>query len=165
MTIILRAFAGFIDGLQFLFFAAFVALGAGAGSALCGGLIPTAVCAVASAATGVGVAILAFPLGVVLAYVLGIPMGAVLILVLAGGGMFYPSAIVMGFLGETIPILNFLPFWSIMVHYCIKFKNEEEAAQTAQGAPSAAPRTTRVINTVDGISAANDNQKKYANAA
>lgn len=126
-----------------MFFAVFLALqgvtpiGGGVGGALTGAvvcwnatsgvwaIVEAVKCALGGGIIGAGLNAFAVPLGIVIDYALSIVFGTPLILMLAMSGMFYPGAIIKGFLGESIPILNFLPFWSIMVHVCITRKKQE----------------------------------------
>jgi hypothetical protein len=55
---------------------------------------------------------------------LSLTLGAALILGLVVAGKFHLDAVLQSFIGETIPLLNFLPFWSIMVHRCISRDKE-----------------------------------------
>lgn len=147
MNISLRIFAGLIDFLQFMFFIVFFALqaitpvgggvaGGAAAAYFCwnastgvlSGLIAAGKCAVGGVVVGGVLSAFAGPIGMVIDFTLSVALGGALLLGLAYAGMFYFDIVLVGSLGELLPIFNFLPFWSNMVHRSIKRKNQLEGS-------------------------------------
>lgn len=139
----LRIFALFIDFLQFMVFVGFTALqmitpagGAGvagtAGATYCwytssnavSGALNAAWCAVAGAAGGGLLSTFAIPLGMAVDFAISVVLGGALIIGIAAAGKFRMGVVLQSFIGETIPLINFLPIWSIMVHRCLSYDAE-----------------------------------------
>ena len=69
-------------------------------------------------------------MGIAASWSINITMGAGLLMLLAYNGMFGPAYwryITPGFIGETIPGINSLPFWVVIVILCIMKKTSEES--------------------------------------
>ena len=77
---------------------------------------------------GAGMSAFAIPLGAAVDTALSITIGAVIIMMLAMNGMFYPRVIIPRMLGEIMPFFGFLPIWTNMVWKCIREKQKEESA-------------------------------------
>jgi len=140
MNAALRIFAGIIDFLQFIFFIALLGLqlmtpiGAGAVGAVTGavvcwnfstgvweGMLNAGACLLGGGALGAGISALAIPIGMAIDVAISATFGILLILLLWVSGRFSFMAVIMGFAGEMMPGINgFAPFWSILVHRCIK---------------------------------------------
>lgn len=86
--------------------------------------------------TGAGAAI-----GYALSVVFGIGGGAILLTLLAYGGMFYPGAILVTVMGESLPLLNALPGWTALAVRCSYRdwkKQKEEGEATTYDEPAIA---------------------------
>ncbi len=150
--------AGVSVGIAALAFAAGPLGGAAAGAALCsaGGEVAAKACGTLGGVLGTffaaGAAAAAAPIGLALGYIisfcLGLGGGAILFVLLKYSGIFYPSRFFGGVFGEIFPGLNWLPFWTGTVVFCILKKRREEkevlAASTTvqQPAPVAANDNT-----------------------
>jgi hypothetical protein len=91
--------------------------------------------------------IVLLPLGImggVIDTALSITIGSALLMLLAFEGMFYPSIAIKGFLGETIPLINYLPCWTFVV---LKSMSEKKKREAGTGA------TTGVFGMVGGMAA------------
>lgn len=145
----LRIFAAAVDFFQFLIFVVFAALqfitpigGAAAGGVgaarycwsasegIISGAYAAAKCALYGAGAGGVLSAFAIPIGMAIDVLLTMTFGAAIILGLAVAGKFHAQTVIASFLGETIPLVNWLPFWSIMVHRCIA---QSEAGEESGG--------------------------------
>jgi len=182
---ILIGFALLIDFIQGMFMLAFAvmqfitpvgggftgALAAGwycwkTSTGIIAGISSAASCFAAGGVVGAGVSAFAIPLGMGIDVVISITLGGALILALGWMGMFYPGPIISAFIGESLPLIDIIPGWTLLVWRCLSNKKAEEKAAKVQQQQNQTP--TVVINTArafDGIRAANDNQSSYAQAA
>lgn len=145
----LRLFAGTIDFLQLMVFVSFTALqfitpigGAAAGglagagycwyssSGVVSGALNAIWCGLGGAAGGAVLSTFAIPVGMAVNFAIGVVFGAALIIGIASAGKFNLGIILTSFIGETIPLINFLPFWSIMVHRCIAASKDQGASSS-----------------------------------
>ncbi len=121
-------------------------------------------CGTAGGIVGAGVSAFAVPIGVGVDIAISITLGGILVMALAWMGMFYPGTVLGAFLGESIPFLDVLPGWTLMVWRCLSKKKAEEKAAKTKEAPTAVSFSAP-SQAFDGIRAANDNQQPYAQAA
>jgi hypothetical protein len=140
-----------LDLCQFLIYWAFVALqaatpvgggiaGAAVGAKVCydaaggviSGVVEAAKCAFVGATAGALGSAIAMPLAMIIDTTLSITIGGALIMFLAFEGMFYFDVIFPSFMGEALPLVNFLPFWTILTYRCIARKNAEAAKMPRQ---------------------------------
>ena len=178
---LLIGFALIIDFLQGMLMLAFAALqfitpaGGGVGGALAGcyanatawydvtGCITGAAIGGAAGAT---LSAFAVPLGMAVDVGLSVTLGGALILALAWVGAFYPGTVITAFIGESIPLLDLFPGWTLMTWRCLSNKKaEEKAAKIKQGAPVTVQSVQAPPQAFDGIRAANDNQSYAQQAA
>ena len=149
--------AGVSVGIAALAFAAGPVGGAAAGAALCGAAGATAAkaCGAVGGVVGTffaaGATAAAAPVGLalgdIISFCLGLGGGAILFVLLKYSGIFYPSRFFGGVFGEVFPGLNWLPFWTGTVVFCILKKRREEkealaASSAAQPPPVAANENT-----------------------
>lgn len=95
-------------------------------SGIFSGAYSWASCALTGGVVGAGVSAFAIPIGVAVDVAITITFGGVLVMVLAWMGMFYPGTVLGVFFGESIPIINILPGWTLMTWRCLHKKNQEE---------------------------------------
>lgn len=162
-----------LDILQFLLFWVFWAIealtpvgggvtGAAAGAYLCynastgvvSGVLSGLKCAVGGALVGAGVATVAGPLGMVLDTALSLTIGGAILVFMALEGMFYFDIIIPSFMGEALPLLNFLPFWTIMVWRCISRKRSGGASSQGMGKGLVSGLATAAVGIIGGGAAA-----------
>lgn len=178
----LIGFALLIDFIQGMFMLAFTVMqfitpiGGGVSGALAGcyanasGWYDAAGCikgAFFGGAIGTGVSAFAIPLGMGIDVAISVTLGGALILVLGWMGMFYPGPIISAFIGESIPLFDILPGWTLLVWRCLSNKKAEEKAAKLQQQSQLINMPVVVQNNqaFDGIRAASDNQQSYAQAA
>ena len=155
MKWVLRAFGAFIDGLQFMFMIAFVALqfstpvgggiaGAAAGAYFCwnastgvvSGLIEAGKCAAGYGLVAAGASAFAIPMGAVFDFAISVTFGGGLIVLLALNGMFYPKIILASFGVEMLPFFNILPGWTGLAWAATAQKEKEEKKKREEAAVS-----------------------------
>jgi len=149
--------AGVSVGIAALAFAAGPLGGAAAGAALCSVAGETAAktCGAvggvvgaffAGAAAGVAAPV-GMALGYIISFCLGLGGGAILFVLLKYSGIFYPSRFFGGVFGEVFPGLNWLPFWTGTVVFCILKKRREEKEALAASTTTQQPLVVANDNT------------------
>ncbi len=73
-----------------------------------------------------GVGLVSIPIGIGIDILISFVFGGALILLLASMGMFYPGTVLSVFLGESMPVINILPGWTLMTWRSLHKKNQEE---------------------------------------
>lgn len=140
-------FGLFIDGLQASISIAIAAIaafppatGAGVGCAAAGYFLGKIGCLIGGTALGllssipfvsVAIASVTVPIGIALGFAinvcLSLTLGAGLVTFLWFNGMLYPKYLLNG-IGEVMPGLNNIPFWTALVVLCLLRKNAEEGS-------------------------------------
>ncbi len=90
------------------------------------GISSAASCFVAGGVVGAGVSAFAIPIGMAVDVTISITLGGALVIALAYMGMFYPGTVLSVFIGESIPLLDILPGWTLMTWRCLHKKSLEE---------------------------------------
>lgn len=144
-------FALFIDGLQATVSAGLVGVGA----------IAAAVPVIGWGAGPIGIGV-----GMAINSAIGLTAGAGLLLLLLLNGSFYPFLIASAFIGEVVPGINNLPFWTVITIMCLlKSRSTEGGAIGAIAGVAVAAASGGVTGALHAVKDAAQPQRPMPPAA